>query len=160
MEQRKETRGRKKKAIDWYKVEELCAYGCTAKEIAHFLDVSHDTLERACQKEYGKTWTEQYEIWYFSKFRVSLRRRMHEKAMKGDSIMLIFMAKNHLEMSDEPQQQQVLNQTVQYSFENFFAAPQQPAPIAAPQQQALLPDLVPVQPVSVESVPQPQTQTP
>ncbi len=132
---------KKRKEIDWIKVQELCAFGCTAKEVAHFLRLDHKTLERACKREFKQSWTELYEQWYYSKFRVSLRRKMHEKAMKGDTIMLIFMAKNHLEMSDTPVVQRIDATEVQYSFmQNFFPQQQAPAQIEAPQQVLVLPE--------------------
>ena len=37
--------------IDWPQVDQMCKIQCTGEEIASVLDISYDTLERACKRE-------------------------------------------------------------------------------------------------------------
>ena len=132
---------RKRIEIDWTRVADLCRIGCTLEEIADVLEVSHDTIERACWRDHKKAWGDLYRQWYNSKLRESLRRKMFEKAMKGDTIMQIYLSKQYLGMSDSPIIQQTVEKEVQYSFmQNFFPPQQAPAQIEASQQVLALPE--------------------
>ena len=46
-------RGPEPTEVDWKKVRGLCKIQCTGEEIASVLDISYDTLERACKREQG-----------------------------------------------------------------------------------------------------------
>ena len=92
---------RKKIELDWETVKKLCEMQCTQAEICGFLEISEDTLQRACKRELGTTWTE-----YFAEARkagkISLRRAQWQKAVeKQDTTMLIFLGKNFLGQSDK-----------------------------------------------------------
>lgn len=84
--------GRKPLNIDAEQVYKLALIHCTTREIAAFFDCSVDTIRDRYSdiiekgKEEGKT---------------RLRRVMIQKAMEGNVVMLIFLAKNLLGMSDK-----------------------------------------------------------
>lgn len=90
--------GRPLKEIDKGQFEKLCGLQCTRDEIAAFLDVSHDTLERWCKKTYGVTFAS-----IFAQKRelgkVSLRRMQFKLAEKNPT-MAIFLGKNMLGQTD------------------------------------------------------------
>lgn len=93
--------GRPIKEINWEQVENMLKIQCTEKEIASVLGVSRQTLNEKCKKEYGITFlalSEQNRVWG----KISLRRQMFNRAKKSDPV-LIFMAKNHLGMTDRPE---------------------------------------------------------
>ncbi len=94
----KKTGGRPRKEIDKEQFEKLCGLQCTKDEIADFLEVSPDTLERWAKREYGVNfavvWRQKRE-----KGRVSLRRAGFVLAQKNAAVH-IFYAKNFLGMTD------------------------------------------------------------
>ena len=92
-------RGRKRKEVRKIGVEEIisemASIGATNKEIAEFIGISDDTLVR------------NYEIFLLkgrSKLKIKLRRKIIEVALRGNVAMLIFLAKNFLQMTDEEKQ--------------------------------------------------------
>ena len=87
--------------IDWDEVEKLCALHCTAEEIANFINVSTDTLSRRIKEQYNMSFIDYYSK-YSHRGNVSLRRKQMELAMSGDRVMLIFLGKNYLGQSDNP----------------------------------------------------------
>lgn len=91
--------GRPKTHIDWDQFEKLCSLHCTKQEIAGWFKVSEDTIERRVKEEYGETYTAVY-LQKRSNGRVSLRRKMMEVAMGGNTAMLIFLSKNLLGFGD------------------------------------------------------------
>lgn len=80
--------------IDEEQVRKLAAINCTMVEIASIMNVSVDTLERRCADiiKSGK-----------AHGRMSLRRKMFEMAMGGNSAIAIFLSKNMLDYSDRYQ---------------------------------------------------------
>jgi len=73
-------------------VFELAKLGATKKEIAEFFGVDEKTIKN------------NYSIFYTkgrAELKRTLRQKMIEVAMKGNVVMLIFLAKNFLQMSDE-----------------------------------------------------------
>ena len=102
--------GRARKAWDDNDVRifrELCSIFCTRKEVAAVMGVSVKTLDRLIAENLPDTPTfaEAFEL-YSGSGRESLRRKLYEKAMGGDRTILIFMAKNHLGMSDDGKRSQ------------------------------------------------------
>lgn len=93
--------GRPKKNIDKAKFEEMCADQCTEVEIAGAFGVSTDTINNWCKATYGLTFSE-----VFAKKRqvgfVSLRHAQFEMAKKN-VVMAIFLGKNYLGQSDNPE---------------------------------------------------------
>ncbi len=92
-------RGAKPKNIDKKTFEKLCGLQCTEEEIADFLDVSADTIERWCLREYHKKFA---EIFAEKKAlgKISLRRMQWTLAEKSPA-MAIFLGKNYLKQRDE-----------------------------------------------------------
>lgn len=90
--------GRPRKEIDRKQFEGLCAIQCTIHEICAALDVSSKTLEKWCEEEYGKTFSQ-----VFAEKRgigkISLRRSQFRLAEKN-AAMAIFLGKNFLNQRD------------------------------------------------------------
>ncbi len=88
------------KEIDWATVEKLCSLQCTGEEIASFLDISYDTLERAVKREKKQCFAD-----YYNKKRgtgkISLRRKQYEVAMAGNPTMLIWLGKQWLGQAEK-----------------------------------------------------------
>lgn len=91
------------KIIDWEVFDRLCFIQCTQIEIAAFFQCAEETIVSAVEREKEISFLEYYELKKGDGKR-SLRRRMFELAEKGDRTMLIWLAKNHLGMSDKVEQ--------------------------------------------------------
>ena len=91
-------RGRPHIEIDKDQFEKLCSLQCTKEDIAGWFNVSEDTIERFCGREYN----ENFAV-VFSKKRVpgliSLRKAGFDLAKKNAAVH-IFYAKNYLGMKD------------------------------------------------------------
>lgn len=85
--------GRDKTVVPPHEVFKLASIGCKDTEIASWYGIKKDTLAYNFATELTKG---------REHMRQSLRRRMLETAMSGHAVMLIFMAKNFLGMSDNP----------------------------------------------------------
>ena len=83
--------GRPHKSIDEKILANLSQIGCTQEEIGSIVGISARTLQRrfADLLEVNK-----------NKGKASLRKRMFEKAMKGNDKLLIWLSKNMLGMSE------------------------------------------------------------
>ena len=88
--------------IDWDQVDEMCRIHCTGEEQAAVLGIDYDTLNRACKREQGLSFTEYFKQKSASG-KMSLRRRQYTKAMVGDNTQLIWLGKNWLGQSDQPE---------------------------------------------------------
>jgi len=92
-------RGRKRKEVRKIGIEEIitemASIGATNKEIAEFIGISDDTLVRNY---------ENFLLKGRSKLKIKLRRKIIEVALRGNVAMLIFLAKNFLQMTDEEKQ--------------------------------------------------------
>lgn len=89
------------KEIDWDQVDEMCAIHCTGEEQAGILGIDYDTLNRACYREKELSFTEYYAQ-KASGGKMSLRRRQFNAAMDGNSTMLVWLGKNWLGQTDQP----------------------------------------------------------
>ena len=89
--EKKKQQGRPHKAIDEKILANLSQIGCTQEELGSILGVSARTLQRRFAEiiEVNK-----------NKGKASLRKRMYEKAMKGNDKLLIWLSKQYLNMSD------------------------------------------------------------
>ena len=89
--EKKKQMGRPQKSIDEKVLANLSQINCTQEEIASILGISARTLQRryADLIEVNK-----------NKGKASLRKRMYEKAMKGNDKLMIWLSKQYLEMSD------------------------------------------------------------
>lgn len=91
--------GRPPTEIDWEQFDKLCQIHATIEEIAGWFRCEKSSIERACKakhgKGFGKVWIEKS-----AGGKVSLRRSMWQKALKGDNTMMIWLSKQHLGFSD------------------------------------------------------------
>lgn len=90
--ERRKSRGSRPRAI--FTVQQLvalCAIGATQKEAAAVLGVTDDTINNRL-KEWGYSWAEFAEE-HKATTRAALRRAQLEKAMQGDTAMLIHLGK-------------------------------------------------------------------
>ena len=94
--------GRPPKELDENLVKALCAIHCTNAEIAAICGVSADTLERRKQNDPAFA-----QMMHDAKFsgKASMRRTMYLQAISGaNPAFTLFWAKNHLGMSDKPEE--------------------------------------------------------
>jgi hypothetical protein len=89
---------RPKKQIDKKTFEGLCGIQCTQEEICSVLDVSTDTLDRWCQREYGCHFSEVFKN-KRNVGKMSLRRTQFRLAEKSSG-MAIWLGKQYLDQVD------------------------------------------------------------
>ncbi len=94
--------GRPRIELDKKQFETLCGFQCTLAEIASYFDVTEDSVIRWCKRTYKMSFSSVFEQ-KRGKGKVSLRRRQYQKAMDGDTAMLIFLGKNWLGQADRPE---------------------------------------------------------
>jgi AraC-like DNA-binding protein len=101
--------GRPRERLDWPRIDGMLACFATLEEVASQLDVSEDTIERACKAERKMSFAE-YSRLKRGKGRLSLRRRQMLVALgnKKENVapnvtMLIWLGKQHLDQTDKLQ---------------------------------------------------------
>ncbi len=90
--------GRPKKEIDKKEFEKLCALQCTKEDIADWFEVSEDTIDRFCKREYRNSFAVVFKQ-KRAKGKVSLRKSGFDMARSNPTVH-IFYAKNFLQMTD------------------------------------------------------------
>lgn len=100
VEMSKNSSGRPRKEIDLIELEKVAELSPTQEELASFFDVSLSTIKRRLNEDKYK---EAYDRGYYNS-NLSLRRKIHQKAMDGNTSMLIFLAKTRLGMNERLQQ--------------------------------------------------------
>ena len=97
-------RGPKLKApitdADFKNFENLCKIQCTLHEIAAFFDVDTNTIESRVRQRYGRKFSEVFRD-KKKMGHVSLRRVQYEKALAGNTTMLIWLGKQYLQQLDK-----------------------------------------------------------
>lgn len=93
-------RGPKFKDIKKMDFEKLCALQCTQQEICDFFSVDHKTLTKWCKRTYGQEYSQVYAE-KKTGGKISLRRMQFRLAEKS-AAMAIFLGKNYLGQSDDP----------------------------------------------------------
>jgi hypothetical protein len=86
--------GRDRQVVPPHEVFKLASIGCKDTEIADWFGIKKDTLAYNFATELIKG---------RETMKQSLRRKMLETAMSGNAVMQIFLSKNFLGMSDNPQ---------------------------------------------------------
>ena len=84
--------GRPTKEVDTKVIASLSQIGCTQEEIGSIVGISARTLQR----RYADLVAENKNIG-----RASLRKKLWERALKGDPKLLIWLSKNELNMVDK-----------------------------------------------------------
>lgn len=88
-------------AIDWDQAKKLCGMFCNQREIAAFFDVSRNTLAiRVVTDGIAGNWSEFHEM-HQGKGRINLRHAQYQKAMDGNTHMLIWLGKQVLNQTDK-----------------------------------------------------------
>jgi hypothetical protein len=100
----KKVTGRPLIPIDWKTVDSMCAIHCTGEEQAAILGIDYDTLERACKREQKRSFAD-YIKEKGANGKMSLRRQQYTTAMSGNPTMLIWLGKNWLGQTDQPDNQ-------------------------------------------------------
>jgi hypothetical protein len=90
-------RGLRKRVVTPEEVFKLAALGCSDKEIALWFDIAYDTLRYNFADIISKGRQE---------MKTALRNAMFKNAMSGNAALQIFLAKNMLGMSDNPNSSQ------------------------------------------------------
>ena len=90
--------GRPPIEISQKQFENLCGLQCTKEEVADFFNCSEDTIDRWCQKVYGKSFAVVFKE-KRSGGKISLRRKQWLLADKSPA-MAIFLGKNYLGQTD------------------------------------------------------------
>ena len=93
--------GRKPKELNQQKFESLCAIFCTKREIAHFFDCTPATLDRWCERTYGKPYAEVSEK-IADIGRVKIREARMKLAMETPAINTEY-AKKYLDKEEAEQ---------------------------------------------------------
>ena len=90
--------GRPKIVIDWEQFNKLCILQCTLSEIAAWFNCSEDTIENKVKQEHKVGFSDYYRA-KKGIGKIALRRKLDHMADKNPAVA-IFLAKNHLGMSD------------------------------------------------------------
>ena len=91
--------GRPKKQLNKDVIAKLSQIGCTQEEIGSVIGISARTLQR----RYADLVAENK-----NKGKASLRKKMWEKALKGNEKLLIWLSKNELNMKDKIETQSIV----------------------------------------------------
>ena len=91
--------GRPKKEIDSDVIAKLSQIGCTQEEIGSVVGISARTLQR----RYADLVAENKNI-----SKASLRKKLWEKALKGNDKLLIWLSKQELNMRDKIETQSIV----------------------------------------------------
>ena len=91
--------GRPQKNVDEKVIASLSQIGCTQEEIGSVIGISARTLQR----RYADLVAENK-----NKGKASLRKKMWEKALKGNEKLLIWLSKNELNMKDKIETQSIV----------------------------------------------------
>lgn len=92
--------GRPIKEISDHEFERVVKLGPTLFATANYFECSVDTIENYTKKTYGVTFSD-FREQKAEKTRYSLRQQAIDKALMGDSTMLIFCLKNYCGWSDK-----------------------------------------------------------
>lgn len=92
---------RKKKEFSWEAVEALVQAGCTQEDISEILNISIDTLQRACKRDYGANFSDHFKHLFAKHVKLKLKNAIIEKALSGDTTAQIWASKNLLGWSDK-----------------------------------------------------------
>jgi hypothetical protein len=108
--------GPAEKPIDFSLVDHLLMSGCNGAQIASHFRIHPETLYDRVLKEYGVYFSE-YSHLMKEKGDGLIKARQFEKALglnkKGDNTMLIWLGKNRLGQSENPQETKITAETLE-----------------------------------------------
>lgn len=108
--------GRPLAEIDQDQFEKLCSIQCTLMEIADWFRVDDVTLIAWCKRTYKLPFSEVFRQ-KKSKGKISLRRSLWQGALEDKNVVLkLFLAKNHLGMSDNGMEDDASENELDLSF--------------------------------------------
>lgn len=99
-------------------VKKLLELHCTAEEVAGWFDCSVDTVERRIKEAYNCTFAE-LSAAQRGCGRIKLRRKQFQKALRGDTKMLIWLGKQHLDQKDKREVEQHTSANVVVTRDDF-----------------------------------------
>lgn len=111
--------GRPRKELDKTTFEGLCSIQCTLMEIAQVMNVSSDTVERWCKREYKESFAEVYKK-YSAVGLASLRRKQFKLAERN-AAMAIWLGKQYLGQRDVQEIKQEVKSDVNVTQENPYS---------------------------------------
>ena len=100
--------GRKKISFDWAEVDKFLMSGCTGTQAASAVGISFETLSRRCLSE-KKMGFGDYAAKKKQKGNSYLHAKQYQVAMSGNTTMLVWLGKQRLGQSDQPQDKQEFN---------------------------------------------------
>jgi len=104
----KKTLGRPRAPINWEEVDKLLIYGSSGVQVAAFLGIDRVTLYDRCVKDRGVDYTT-YSTEKRQKGNSLLLGKQFQAAMGGNTTMLIWLGKQRLDQSEQPQSKQEFN---------------------------------------------------
>jgi len=91
-----------KKPLDWDKIDSLLIAGCPGTEVAGSLGIHPDTLYARVEEEKGMGFSS-YLSEKRSNGKALIRQKQFNKALDGDSTLLIWLGKTSLEQREHAQ---------------------------------------------------------
>ena len=105
----KKTRGAPKAKLDWERIKEMLAAGCTTGEIAGYFNVHKETLYNRCKKEHSMRFVDLREI-ALGKGNAIIRETQFNLAIENkDRVMLIWLGKQRLGQRENPESKEEFN---------------------------------------------------
>lgn len=92
--------GRPEIELKWDVLDAVLQYGAQLTDCAEFCGCSEDTIQNRIKQEFGLTFTE-YRARKLGRTRVSIMKKQIEKALAGDTTMLIWVGKNICNQADK-----------------------------------------------------------
>jgi len=92
--------GRPVYEIDYKTLDNLCGIMCTAEEIASLLEIDRDTLSAALKRDGHEGFSAYYKK-KSANGKMSLRRVQYQSALDGNTTMLVWLGKQHLDQVDK-----------------------------------------------------------
>lgn len=94
--------GRDTIVIDWERFDYLCKIHCTLNEISGFFGCSEDTIERRVMQAKKLKFAEYYRQKSMHG-KIAIRRALFQGLENGRDSITIWLSKQHLGMSDQPE---------------------------------------------------------
>lgn len=88
--------GRAYKEIDQKQFESMIECGCTILEVSHILNLDDKTISDWCERTYGGAGFSEVFSRFFDAGSQSLRHKMYQDALAGNSKLLIHISKTRL----------------------------------------------------------------